>query len=247
MKKFFVVSAALLSMFTSAFAEEAPETPKAKAEISAGADLVSSYIWRGQRLSTAAFQPGLSLNYKGLSFGAWGSVNINGDDNEFDWFASYKFDKIGLSLGLTDYYGHYDGQASDGTIINTDESGKDFIVRYGTYDRHILEVNAGLDFADFCDKFALTIAANVNLVNDDDHSTYIELGYPASVGSVDLDFALGFTPAEGAYSTGFNIVNLSIKGTKTLEISPKYQLPVFTQIVLNPNKEQCALVFGLSF
>lgn len=241
MKRLFIVSAILLSMFSTCFAQE-DETSESKIEFNAGADLVSSYVWRGQHLSSCSFQPSLGFSVGGFSLGTWGSVDFNGESNEFDWVAAYSFDKIGLTIGLTDYYGLYHGVNLDGSIGEGD-----FLTRYGTYDNHILEVNAGLDFASFCDKFAMTISANVNVVNDDDYSTYIELGYPVKVKSVDVDFALGLTPAEGAYSTGFNIVNLSVKGSKTLDISPKFQLPVFAQAVINPNSEQASLVFGITF
>ena len=55
-------------------------TPMAKAqesvEVSAGADVVSSYIWRGQDLGSAAIQPSLSVAYKGLSLSAFGSYGL---------------------------------------------------------------------------------------------------------------------------------------------------------------------------
>ena len=51
-----------------------------KFEGSAGADLVSSYIWRGQDLGNVSIQPALSLSYKGISLSAWGSVGLDPND-----------------------------------------------------------------------------------------------------------------------------------------------------------------------
>ena len=39
-------------------------------EVSVGADLVSSYIWRGQQLGSVSIQPNLGIAYKWFSFGA---------------------------------------------------------------------------------------------------------------------------------------------------------------------------------
>ena len=49
-------------------------------ETSIGADIVSSYIWRGQDLGSTAIQPTLGIEYKGLSFSISSqlpSVNIS--------------------------------------------------------------------------------------------------------------------------------------------------------------------------
>ena len=59
--------------------------------------------------------------------------------------------------------------------------------------------------------------------------------------------ALGLTPADGMYSDGFNVVNVSIKGAKSLQLTPTYSLPVFAQAILNPYTEQAYMVFGMSF
>ena len=46
-----------------------------KVEASVGADLVSSYIWRGQELGDVSIQPSVSLSWKGLSLTVWGSAS----------------------------------------------------------------------------------------------------------------------------------------------------------------------------
>lgn len=235
MKKIFTVATALAATLTaqSALAQEEAETKESKVTVSAGADLVSNYVWRGSSLSGAAFQPSVGMEVAGFSLGLWGSTDFEQAVNEFDWVAAYSIS--GFTIGVTDYCGAATRQ-EDGTFP-----------KYGNYDNHILEANAAFDFGEVCDKFALSISANVNLVNDDDHSTYIELGYPVKAGSVGLDFAVGLTPSEGAYSDNFNLVNLSVKGTKEIKLSDSFSLPVFAQGVLNPYTEQAYLVFGVTF
>ena len=99
----------------------------------------------------------------------------------------------------------------------------------------------------------MSIAWNTYFLNDkneegdEQFSTYIELGYPVNLSAVSLEFAAGFTPWEGVYSSNFNMVNLSLKATKELKITEYYSLPVFTQLVLNPNTENIYGVFGVSF
>ena len=68
MKKI-IVFAMMLVASATAIAQDEIET-------TISADVVSSYIWRGQDLGSAAFQPTLGVAYKGLSLTAWGSYEI---------------------------------------------------------------------------------------------------------------------------------------------------------------------------
>jgi Bacterial protein of unknown function (Gcw_chp). len=70
-------------------------------ETSVGADIVSGYIWRGQDLGGVSVQPSLSVSYKGLSLGAWGSVGLESKDTkEFDLTLGYSTG--GFSVSVTD-------------------------------------------------------------------------------------------------------------------------------------------------
>jgi hypothetical protein len=66
-----------------------------------GADVVSSYVWRGTQFGTGPhIQPYVSLSTGDLELGAWGSfpTTANGGGNELDLYASYSFGKFGLTL-----------------------------------------------------------------------------------------------------------------------------------------------------
>ena len=65
MKKI-VLMAMMIATGMSATAQDEVET-------TVSADIVSSYIWRGQDLGSAAVQPTLGVGCKGLSLTAWGS------------------------------------------------------------------------------------------------------------------------------------------------------------------------------
>ena len=67
MKKI-VLLALGMAMSMTTFAQDEIET-------TISGDIVSSYIWRGQDLGSAAIQPTLGIAYKGLSLSAWGSYS----------------------------------------------------------------------------------------------------------------------------------------------------------------------------
>ena len=49
-----------------------------------GADLVSSYLWRGQNLGGLSIQPSVTFDWKGLYLSGWG--NIGADNWTFEYF-----------------------------------------------------------------------------------------------------------------------------------------------------------------
>ena len=79
MKKI-VLFALGMAMSMTTFAQDEVET-------TISADVVSSYIWRGQELGSVALQPTLGVGYKGLSLTAWGSTGLTNpaDTKEFDF------------------------------------------------------------------------------------------------------------------------------------------------------------------
>ncbi|MDR3061231.1 MAG: hypothetical protein LBU57_03840, partial [Dysgonamonadaceae bacterium] len=104
------------------------------------------------------------------------------------------------------------------------------------------------------ESFPLSLSWNTNFAGYDAvnekgdvlYSTYVEASYPFSVKDIALEGVLGITPWKSIYANGFSVVNISLKGTKNIKIAD-YTLPVFAQLVLNPNKEDASLVFGVSF
>ena len=114
-----------------------PFTTKAqdKVEASVGADIVSSYIWRGQDLGGVSLQPSASIAYKGFSLEAWGSVGIEKtnadgyDAKELDLILGYSTG--GFSISITDYW------------FNTGAG----YFHYGAHNTaHLYEAQLGYDF-----------------------------------------------------------------------------------------------------
>ncbi len=212
-----------------------------KAQFSVGADVVSRYIWRGVYYGNSPMvQPTVEYEAGNFTVGAWGSFafaqGFDGEDayNEADLYASYAFD-FGLNVGLSDYY--YPG-SKWGEFGDKSSS-------------HAFELNLGYDIKD------LSISANYMLNNSsegagaEDGITYFELGYAFS-DMVSLAVGGGdgwVTKADeitGEYSDNFQVTNVCLTVTKEIALSEKFSLPVFSQLILNPNTEQFNIVFGFS-
>ncbi|WP_294079477.1 hypothetical protein [Proteiniphilum sp. UBA5384] len=197
--------------------------------VSAGADIVSSYIWRGQYCGPAAVQPGISLSAGNFSVGAWGSTSFESSWREFDLYARYSIGNF--SMLATDYF--FPRNLPDG-----EDRG------YFQYADHVFEGTLGYSLGE---SFPLSLVWNTNFAGDDDYSTYIEASYSVPVKGVNIDLIVGATPWEGAYSDGFALINASIKASKEIAVTGSFSLPVFTQAIVNPDTRDVFLVFGMSF
>ena len=88
MKKIIRLIAFTALLLTAAAPVDAQEN---QIETMLSGDIVSSYIWRGQDLGSAALQPTFGIAYKGLSLSAWGSYGFADpqDTKEMDLTLSY--------------------------------------------------------------------------------------------------------------------------------------------------------------
>lgn len=225
MKRLVKCIAIAVAMFMPAFANA-----QDKVETTLGADIVSSYIWRGQNLGSAAVQPTLGISWKGLSLEAWGSYGFvnTADDKELDIELSYNV--AGLTVGVVDYF-IAGGQG-------------DCPAKYFKYDGdhcHVLEGSLGYDFG------FLSLGWNTNFYGDDDYSSYFDVTVPFKLG-IDWEFNAGFVPYKTAYycNDKFTCTNLSLKATKDIKITDHFSIPVFGQIAANPDNGKFYFAFGLS-
>ncbi|MDR2424156.1 MAG: hypothetical protein LBD59_05465 [Prevotellaceae bacterium] len=209
-------------------------------EFSAGADIVSSYVWRGLNLSGTSIQPSLGFSAGNFSVGAWGSVDITGFQvyKELDLTVGYQF--AGFSIGVTDYWIAPEGSVS--------------YFNYSDTAAHTFEATLGYTLP--CEKFPLSLSWSTNFAGFDGvksngdvaWSSYFEIACPFTVKSVALTAALGLTPWETDFygAGGFAVINTSLKAVKELKIG-EFTLPVSVQAILNPRAENAFLVFGISF
>ncbi len=223
-----------------------------KVTLSASADFVSRYIWRGANVNDAPnVQPSVSLGFKGLEAGLWGSstlsANNTADDNyalsqEIDGWISYACSlPNGMEVKglLTDYY-YPNAGIKIGNFDNYDDANGP--------GAHLLE--AGLVITG-PDAIPLSISGFVNIYNDEGNNTYFQLDYSTEVSGTGLDLfagaAGGSTKNPAYYGTEkFNFVNLGFKVTKPVKFSQNFSLPVSGTFILNPRTEIAFLVLGFS-
>ena len=239
MKKTYRQKAAALTscIFAISLATFAQDKPTADA----GAELVSSYIWRGQDLGNISLQPTLSIGWRGFALTAWGSAGLDKDDTkEFDLTLGYAAG--GFHLALTDYWF---------------DNGPGYF-HYGSRNTaHVFEANLGYDFGFLSVNWFTNFAGNdgVNREGNRAYSSYLSLAAPFRLGGLDWTAEMGAVPwATGFYNAtaddpagagGFEVANVGIGASKDIRITEHYSLPLFAKLTWNPATEGAYFVFGL--
>lgn len=216
-----------------------------KISVDFGADIVSSYVWRGNKQTGLSVQPNLGASYKNFSLGAWGSTDIaSGSDKGFkevDFTLSYSLNS--LEIALTDYW--WDGENAFHYFHSPKEG----------YSGQMLEATIGYSLPK---AFPLSVTWNTFFMGkgnkksngDNSFSTYIELAYPFSVNNIDLGLVAGFIPWKsvvyGPDANGFKFLNLALTASSKIKISNVFSLPIFTHLIINPATEDIHFVFGIS-
>ena len=213
----------------------------AEIETSISADVVSEYIFRGNKCGGAAIQPTLGLSAGGFEASLWGTVGIANpaDTKEFDLTLSYSIG--GASVGVTDYwFSAIDGGDPYGRYFKYDEKATN----------HIFEAFIGYDFGFASINWYTNFAGNdFKADGDRAFSSYCELAAPFSLGGLDWTATLGFVPMESPlyFADGFAVTNISLAAEKSLEISSSFSLPVSAGFTFNPCSDAAFLIVGLSF
>ena len=206
-------------------------------EFTLGADLVSSYVWRGAYQSSAAVQPAMGLSVSGFSLSAWGSIPVMGEAKEVDFTAAYEI--AGFSLAISDYW-----WAGEGAY------------KYFMYESkrtaHLFEASIGYKLP--LEKFPLSISWNTMFAGSDypedgdrAYSSYAEVSFPFKIKTADLGLSLGLTPWKSLYADDFSVIHIGLKATKEMKITDSFSLPVSGEIIVNPRYEDIFFVLGVSF
>lgn len=213
-----------------------------KVKIAAGADLVSTYYWRGAKLGGFSAQPSLTASLGDFSLNAWGSVGLEKEDTqELDLTAAYSYH--GFHVGVTDYF------------FNPYQSNV-YYFDYGAHSdksTHVFEGNVGYDFGHVGINWFTNFAGQDYYKKSNGkraYSTYVELYAPFTVGGIDLRAELGITPWDGAYTVStdkFAVVNIGLSAQKRLHINDKFEIPVFVKLAANPEADKAYIIFGFNF
>mgnify|MGYP006368281529 FL=1 len=218
--------------------------------LSAGADVVSRYIWRGLNVNDAVnIQPALTLSVSGFSIGLWGSYSLSNDASsntygqEVDTWLGYTYAfENGMSIGalVTDYY-YPNAGIKWGNFNNYDDP--------EGAGAHTIETGLLLKGPE---SFPLSLSGFINVYNDAGSNTYFQIDYPTTVAEVPLNFFVGASagseenPAYYGTET-FNVINVGVKAAKSVKITEDYSLPISVTFLINPRAEISYLVFGLTF
>lgn len=237
LKRTLVLSAMAMTVSASGMAQD-------NVEVNVNADLVSSYIWRGQDLGNVSIQPSLSVSYKGFSLSAWGSAGFEKEDaKEIDLTLGYTTG--GFSISVTDYW--FDGGPG--------------YLQYGAHHtNHTFEAQVGYDFGPLALNWYTNFAGTdgVNKDGDRAYSSYLSASIPFKLGGLEWTAEVGATPwATDFYnysedpacdgSNGFAVCDISLGASKEIKITDSFTVPAFAKITINPRTEGAYFVFGLSF
>lgn len=216
-----------------------PDSPSVTLDF--GADVVSSYIWRGQELGGFSVQPyaTLSLTKANLSFGVWASAELFEHANacnmtEFDLVLAWNPVEA-LTIGLTDYY-----LAGNSYFSSW---------RWNSSASHNLEAQVAYDFG------CLSVSLNTCLTGFDHdadgdrcYSTYAEVSAPFKLGGVECAATVGACLMEDHFTNvavpndKLSVCNLSLSASKEI-----FHLPLSGQVIFNPQTDNAYFVVGLSF
>ena len=216
----------------------------AKAQFATGADIVSSYVWRGvpqdrtvvgnPSLGSPNIQPYLSFTTGGLTLGSWASSSFLGNVKEVDLYATYTFSSQ-FAVTITDYNWGFTKSYFD----------------YGTTTDHIYEATLAYTGTE---KFPISALINTMFAGNDKSltdpnkqafTTYIELGY--QVTPLVKVFAGGVLGGSSNYSTtAAGVTNVGIKVSKSIAITDKFSLPVYGILGANPYSGNAFFVAGVT-
>lgn len=204
---------------------------------STGADIVSSYVWRGvpqeATKGTPNIQPYVSFNTGGLTVGAWASSSFLGNVKEVDLYATYAFSSA-LSLTVTDYNWGFNNS----------------YFKYSKGGDHMFEATLAYTGGE---SFPISASVNTFFAGADTlstgknaFSTYAELSYPITA-SAKVFLGASLTESAMVYgTTGFGITNVGIKVSKSIAITDKFSLPVYGILSANPYSGNAFFVAGIT-
>jgi len=216
---------AVMMITTELFPQEDDSSP-----FTAGADLYSSYVWRGTKYGTGpAIQPEMSFTTGFITLGAWGSFDFSGYQ-EADLYLSFSL-PAGFKLGITDYY-------------YPDYSYFDYSKLTGS---HAIETSLGFS------KGGLSLSANYILneagnAGSEGGDKYFEVKYDFSYFNIFLGAGDGWHTTDTSNGEDkFNICNVGLGISQNIRVTDTFNIPVTGQLIFNPDLERFYIVVGFTF
>ncbi len=231
----------LATLFATAFSQE---NKKSDFNLSAGADIASSYIWRGIEQGTGpAIQPWGEVGYKGFAIGAWGSHEIIGDFKEFDFYAKYTLKNV--TVLFTDFF--YPGYAGlDQNYYNfkskTTGHAAELSVSYNGCESIPFTVSGGMML------YGAAIDPKPSDASASNYSTYFEINYLGKLNEYNYNIFAGFTPTKSVlYQTsGFSVFNVGVSAKKAIKVTESFSLPLKLTVATNPSSQKIFMALQIS-
>ena len=205
--------------------------------IEPGVDVVSRFIYRGNRLGDAPqAQPSLTVSYGRLDVGVWGSHPLTYDGSGPDpykeaiaWVA-YEVPLAGGDGGALVPYiqSHY--AVSAGSFIDADS--------------HYLQTQLSWIGPE---TLPLDFMVGVVVYNDPDNSVYMEAGYRTTVGDTGLRLFAGGTPASSPFNGTDEaaFTNVGVAASWALGLGEEADLRVGIDFIVNPHTGEAYPVLGV--
>ena len=190
-----------------------------KVELSGNIDVVSAYLWRGQKLGNASLQTTAAVAYKGFSFTAWSTIAFDGNDgDEIDFTLAYENNNF--SASVTDFWYSEIG------------------------DEHVIEAQVGYDFGFLGVNWYTNVYGD-----DKEYASYFTLTAPFSLIGLDWEAEVGATPwGTDYYGTDkFSVCDLSLGASKEINIGKSFSTTLFAKASYNPTIEKFYATVGISF
>ncbi|HLP05800.1 MAG TPA: hypothetical protein VK152_10260 [Paludibacter sp.] len=207
-----------------------------KAQFTTGADIVSSYVWRGVPQETSNggspnIQPYVSYTAGKLTVGSWASGSFSGNVKEVDLYATFAISSA-FAVTLTDYYYNFATQPN--------------YFKYDASTGHAFEGTLAYTGSKFNANINTMFAGADKKANGDNaFSTYIELGYQLTpIAKVFLGGTIGESP--NYYTTKAGVTNVGLKVSKSIAITDKFSLPVYGIVGANPYAKSTFFVAGVT-
>ena len=231
MKKM-ILSAASLLMFIMLIN---PGTPTVQAQgitFDTGVNLNSRFIYRGAELGTSPHvQAMIGINSGNLSFYGWGSHSIGQDDmsyKEVKFWLNYTFD-LGDYLLTPQIENHFNAYA-------------DFLDFDDATTTHVLQASARL--TEKHGNVRPDLLLGFAFWGPIENTIYIELGLNFSVEQYGLRTFLSTQYSEAGgfvdlgYGGDFVMNQIGISGSRTLQVSDTFSMPLGVSLILNPKTER---------
>lgn len=186
----------------------------------AGADVVSSYVWRGQKYDGFSFQPTANIYLNNLYVGAWGTVGE--DYKELDLYVGYEFGNAWVEV-------------------------MDYWCPQGS---HVFEGTVGYDFGVVNFAWSTNFAGDdgINKKGNRAYSSYFCANAPFSLLTCDWAAEVGIVPWATDYYedvTGFAVTDISLSVSKSVELSA-VNLSLMTKLSYNPVIDDIYWIAGVN-